>query len=136
MPSLGNARREAGDLLDEARWLLKKHGKLVVEEKRKLVKQAQSDLEGLRKGKDAQAIADLTGKLDKLLQDPGEDQDIAVLGDFNVAPADIDVWDPSALAGMTHVSDPEREAVARLVDAGLPDQTRDGLSFGVRRASG
>ena len=53
-----------------------------------------------------------------------EDGPLLLGGDFNVAPADIDVWDPSALAGMTHVSDPEREAIARLVDAGLTDLGR------------
>ena len=39
----------------------------------------------------------------------------AVLGgDLNVAPEDIDVWDPRACHGGTHVSEPEREAFARL----------------------
>lgn len=45
-------------------------------------------------------------------------------GDFNVAPADIDVWDPSALEGLTHVSPPEREAVAALRALGLVDVYR------------
>src|SRR5262249_38664295 len=39
---------------------------------------------------------------------------IALGGDFNVAPADADVWDPKACHGGTHVSPPEREAVATL----------------------
>ena len=29
-------------------------------------------------------------------------------GDFNVAPTDLDVWDPAALEGQTHVTVPER----------------------------
>ncbi len=45
-------------------------------------------------------------------------------GDLNVAPADIDVWDPQAFVGSTHVSPPEREAVARLCRWGLIDVYR------------
>jgi exodeoxyribonuclease-3 len=45
----------------------------------------------------------------------------AVCGDFNVAPTDADVWDPSAFAGSTHVTAPEREALAGLVGLGLID---------------
>ena len=45
----------------------------------------------------------------------------AVLGDFNVAPADDDVWDPSAFVGSTHVTEPERAALAALRDRGLHD---------------
>jgi exodeoxyribonuclease III len=46
---------------------------------------------------------------------------IALGGDLNVAPADIDVWDPRACHGGTHVSEPERKAFARLCDGGLID---------------
>ena len=42
-------------------------------------------------------------------------------GDFNVAPADIDVWDAQACHGGTHVSEREREAFARLCGWGLVD---------------
>jgi exodeoxyribonuclease III len=45
-------------------------------------------------------------------------------GDFNVAPADADVWDPRACHGGTHVSPPEREALARLGRWGLVDAYR------------
>ncbi len=31
---------------------------------------------------------------------------LVVLGDFNVAPDDIDVWDPTAFVGATHVTRP------------------------------
>jgi exodeoxyribonuclease-3 len=50
--------------------------------------------------------------------------DVAVLGDFNVAPDDLDVWDPAELEGMTHVSQPEREALGALLDWGLVDVFR------------
>ncbi len=46
---------------------------------------------------------------------------LAVCGDFNVAPTDKDVWDPAAFVGSTHVTAPEREAVAALLDLGLRD---------------
>lgn len=45
----------------------------------------------------------------------------ALMGDFNVAPADDDVWDPAAFAGATHVTAAERAALARLREAGLTD---------------
>ena len=45
-------------------------------------------------------------------------------GDFNVAPTDADVWDPAAFAGSTHVTPPEREALAALRRAGLTDVVR------------
>jgi exodeoxyribonuclease-3 len=48
-------------------------------------------------------------------------QPFAVMGDFNVAPHDDDVWDIAAFAHSTHVTVPERAAVQALVDAGLHD---------------
>ncbi|MGI8679986.1 MAG: exodeoxyribonuclease III [Jatrophihabitans sp.] len=45
----------------------------------------------------------------------------AVLGDFNIAPTDADVWDPAAFAGSTHVTAAERAALAALRDLGLTD---------------
>ena len=44
-----------------------------------------------------------------------------VAGDFNVAPTDADVWDPAAFAGSTHVTAPEREALAAIRGVGLTD---------------
>ncbi len=52
------------------------------------------------------------------------DGPVAVCGDFNVAPEDRDVWSPAAFEGMTHVSAPEREALARLQSWGLVDVFR------------
>jgi len=47
-----------------------------------------------------------------------------VAGDFNVAPEDRDVWDVSQFVGATHVSAEEREALARVVGAGVRDAYR------------
>jgi len=44
-----------------------------------------------------------------------------VAGDFNVAPTDEDVWDPAVFAGSTHVTPPERAALAAIRDTGLRD---------------
>jgi len=54
--------------------------------------------------------------------DPSED--LVVGGDFNVAPTDDDVWDAAAAHGGTHVSEPERFAIQRLLDWGLVDTYR------------
>jgi exodeoxyribonuclease-3 len=48
-----------------------------------------------------------------------------VCGDVNIAPADADVFDPAAYAGHTHVTAPERAALADLQAAGLHDVVRD-----------
>ena len=52
------------------------------------------------------------------------DQPLLLGGDFNVAPTDADVWDPTACHGGTHVSAPERAAFAALLDWGLVDSYR------------
>ncbi len=52
------------------------------------------------------------------------DQPLLLGGDYNVAPADADVWDATKCHGGTHVSPPEREAVARLLAWGLVDGYR------------
>jgi exodeoxyribonuclease-3 len=46
---------------------------------------------------------------------------LAIIGDFNVAPTDDDVWDISVFAGSTHVTEPERQALADLREIGLSD---------------
>ena len=51
--------------------------------------------------------------------------DVVVTGDFNIAPADIDVWDPAALVGSTHVSPEERKVLTDLCGWGLTDIYRD-----------
>jgi len=52
------------------------------------------------------------------------DEPLVLGGDFNVAPTDLDVWDPKAAHGGTHVSPPERAAFARVVAWGLVDAYR------------
>ncbi len=63
-------------------------------------------------------------RLARWLAEREEGGDIVVGGDFNVAPADADVWDAGAAHGGTHVSPPERAAFRRLVDGGLVDAYR------------
>ncbi len=45
-------------------------------------------------------------------------------GDLNVAPTGDDVWDPAAVHGGTHVSEPERAAFRALLALGLTDGYR------------
>ena len=67
-------------------------------------------------------LARLEGHLAKTADPAG---DVAVCGDFNIAPTDIDVWDISELSEATHVSAPERDALGRLLAWGLTDVFRD-----------
>jgi exodeoxyribonuclease III len=48
-----------------------------------------------------------------------------VCGDMNIAPTDDDVFDPDAYIGQTHVTAPERAALAELQALGLRDVVRD-----------
>jgi len=48
-----------------------------------------------------------------------------VCGDMNIAPADTDVFDPAAYVGHTHVTAPERAALAELQALGLRDVVRE-----------
>lgn len=56
-----------------------------------------------------------------LADELAEHSSVMVLGDFNVAPSDEDVWDPGKFVGSTHVTEPERAALAALRDLGLTD---------------
>ena len=49
---------------------------------------------------------------------------VALVGDWNVAPRDEDVWDMAKFAHSTHVSPPEREAFQAIVDTGFADVVR------------
>ena len=53
-----------------------------------------------------------------------EETPLAVMGDWNVAPRDDDVWDIDFFAGKTHVSASERAAFAAFEDIGLTDVVR------------
>jgi exodeoxyribonuclease-3 len=55
----------------------------------------------------------------------GGPESVIVCGDMNIAPADADVFDPQAYLGQTHVTRPERAALARLQALGLRDIVRD-----------
>jgi exodeoxyribonuclease-3 len=57
---------------------------------------------------------------------------MVVGGDMNVTPTDLDVWDAVAAHGGTHVSAPERAALARLVALGFVDAYRSQQSAGGR----
>ncbi len=52
-------------------------------------------------------------------------EETVVCGDMNIAPTDDDVFDPDAYIGQTHVTPPEREALAELQALGLRDVVRD-----------
>ena len=50
-----------------------------------------------------------------------DDGHVVVAGDINIAATDSDVFHPNAFVGSTHVTQPERDALARLLDTGLVD---------------
>lgn len=52
------------------------------------------------------------------------DQPVIVAGDFNIAPEDRDVWDPTAFTGSTHVTPAERQRLADIEAWGLVDAFR------------
>lgn len=52
------------------------------------------------------------------------DQPLALMGDFNIAPLDSDVWDIDDFIGATHVSAPERQAFEAFEQIGLADVVR------------
>lgn len=57
--------------------------------------------------------------------DTRPDVQVVVAGDFNIAPDDRDVHDPTKFVGATHVSEPERQALRDLEAWGLTDLFRD-----------
>jgi len=52
------------------------------------------------------------------------DLPLALMGDFNIAPLDHDVWSMEYFEGRTHVSAPERAAFERFAEIGLVDALR------------
>ena len=70
----------------------------------------------------AYKLAWLAALREQLSADPAN---AAVCGDFNIAPADADVFDPAAYVGHTHVTAPERAALGELLALGLHDVVRE-----------
>jgi exodeoxyribonuclease-3 len=66
-------------------------------------------------------LGQLRAELDR--HDPG--RDLAVLGDFNVAPDDLDVWDPFKCDGELLFHPDERSALRKVTDWGLLDAFRE-----------
>jgi len=58
------------------------------------------------------------------IADLQEQGPLIVCGDMNIAPADADVYDPGAFEGGTHVSGPERDRLAAILQAGMVDAYR------------
>lgn len=69
-------------------------------------------------------LAWLDGLHDWLAEELAAHPQLAILGDYNIAPADRDVHDPAAWVGQVLVSAPERAAFERMIDLGLADAFR------------
>ena len=59
-----------------------------------------------------------------LTEELEQNQRLALLGDYNIAPEDQDVHDPKAWEGQNLVSPPERSAFQELINLGLHDSFR------------
>jgi exodeoxyribonuclease-3 len=66
-------------------------------------------------------LAWLAALRESLAADLAGGRPLVVCGDFNVAPTDADVWDPALFVDSTHVTAPERQALADLLALGLTD---------------
>lgn len=66
----------------------------------------------------------LNGLLQWLEQEQQQHPDLALLGDYNIAPEDRDVHDPAAWVDQVLVSPPERAAFVRMQEMGLVDAFR------------
>ena len=102
---------------DEARWV-------------------EADVDGLRvvsvyvpngRAPDSPFYEDKLRFLDAMVARVGElsSRPLVVAGDFNVCPTDLDVYDPEAFIGATHVTPPERQRFQALLDAGTVDAFRE-----------
>ncbi|MGE5651144.1 MAG: exodeoxyribonuclease III [Bacillota bacterium] len=61
---------------------------------------------------------------DWLADESKSHENLALLGDYNIAPEDRDVHDPAAWAGQVLCSEPERAQFRRLLDLGFKDAFR------------
>lgn len=66
---------------------------------------------------------------DALADELADDRPFIVAGDFNIAPTDADVWDPTAFVGSTHVTDAERHLLAEIRSLGLEDVIPRALKY-------
>lgn len=57
--------------------------------------------------------------------DTNPEAKIMLMGDWNVAPLDTDVWDIEYWRGQTHVSEPERIAFEKFTELGFKEITRE-----------
>ncbi len=57
------------------------------------------------------------------------EEKLLLVGDFNIAPRDEDVWDMTAFEGRTHVTEPERQMFAQLLEDGLVDTGAPGYTY-------
>jgi exodeoxyribonuclease-3 len=103
---------------DEARWI-------------------EADVDGVRaisvyvpngQAIDAPAFADKLRFLEAIAERVPElvrdERPVLIAGDFNVCRTDLDVYDPAAFVGDTHVTDDERSRFEAVIDAGLVDTFR------------
>jgi exodeoxyribonuclease-3 len=58
---------------------------------------------------------------DAVAADAAGSTPFALMGDFNIAPTDADVWDPAVFVDSTHVTPAERAELAALRETGLTD---------------
>ncbi len=70
----------------------------------------------------AQKLAFLDAMVERLSALAG--RPLIVAGDFNIAPGDIDVYNPKAFVGSTHVTVQERHRLQRMLSTGLVDAYR------------
>lgn len=72
----------------------------------------------------AYKLAWLSGLQEWLAAELAEHRNLVLLGDFNIAPADADVYDPEGLAGQIHCTTEERQALAAIQGLGMTDAFR------------
>jgi exodeoxyribonuclease-3 len=77
----------------------------------------------------AYKLAWLAALRDALAKEVAAGGAFVVVGDFNIAPTDADVWDPAVFVGSTHVTEPERRALASLRELGLSDVLPRALKY-------
>jgi exodeoxyribonuclease-3 len=80
--------------------------------------------EGLESGKFVYKLGWLDALSDYLAEELERHPNLVVMGDFNIAPDDRDVYDPEVWQNRVLVSDQERSRLQGLLDAGLTDSFR------------